>query len=45
MKLRPLFSILPTEELVSPAHWHGENWNLDSMQGKYDQFTSEGVSA
>ena len=45
MKLCPLFSILPTEERVSPAHWQGDNWNLDYMQGKYDLFTSEGVSA
>ena len=37
-KLRRLFSILPTEKQVSPALWHGDNWNLDSMQGTNDLF-------
>ena len=39
MEVMPIFfSILPSEKRVFPAHWHGDNLDLDSMQGKYDLF-------
>ena len=35
MEVMPIFStLLPSEKRVSPAHWHGDNLDLDSMQGK-----------
>ena len=38
MEVMPIFSILLSEKRIYPAHWHGDNLDLDSMQGKYDLF-------